>query len=111
MKKYRIKKNMILGHSDIAPLRKIDPGEKFPWKYLSLNGVGIYPLLKIKKNNHFNLQTKLFFIYLNKIGYKYLKTKFKKKIIKNFQRRYRPNKTNGILDQETMQIAKFLSKS
>ena len=111
MKKYRIKKNMILGHSDIAPLRKIDPGEKFPWKYLSLNGVGIYPLLKIKKNNHFNLQTKLFFIYLNKIGYKYLKTKFKKKIIKNFQRRYRPKKANGILDQETMQIAKFLSKN
>ena len=110
IKKYRIKKSLILGHSDIAPLRKIDPGEKFPWKYLSLNGVGIYPLLKIKKNNHFNLQTKLFFIYLNKIGYKYLKTKFKKKIIKNFQRRYRPNKTNGILDQETMQIAKFLSK-
>ena len=111
MKKYRIKKNMILGHSDIAPLRKIDPGEKFPWKYLSSNGVGIYPLLKTKKNNPFNPQTKLFFNYLNKIGYRYLKTKFKKKIIKNFQRRYRPKKANGILDQETMQIAKFLSKN
>ena len=111
MKKYRIKKNMILGHSDVAPLRKIDPGEKFPWKYLSSNGVGIYPLLKTKKNNPFNPQTKLFFNYLNKIGYRYLKTKFKKKIIKNFQRRYRPKKANGILDQETMQIAKFLSKN
>ena len=30
-RKYRIKNNLILGHSDIAPLRKIDPGEKFPW--------------------------------------------------------------------------------
>ena len=111
MKKYRIKKNMILGHSDVAPLRKIDPGEKFPWKYLSSNGVGIYPLLKIKRSNTFNPQPKLFFNYLNKIGYRYLKTKFKKKIIKNFQRRYRPKKTNGILDQETMQIAMFLSKN
>ena len=35
MKKYRIKQSNILGHSDIAPLRKIDPGEKFPWQTLS----------------------------------------------------------------------------
>ena len=33
--KYKIDKNNILGHSDIAPLRKLDPGEKFPWKILS----------------------------------------------------------------------------
>ncbi len=35
IKKYRIKKSNILGHSDIAFDRKKDPGEKFPWQYLS----------------------------------------------------------------------------
>jgi len=42
IKKYKINKKNILGHSDIAPLRKIDPGEKFPWKYLAKNKVGIW---------------------------------------------------------------------
>ena len=35
IKKYKIKSKNILGHSDISPNRKIDPGEKFPWKYLA----------------------------------------------------------------------------
>ena len=111
IKKYRIKKSLILGHSDIAPLRKIDPGEKFPWKYLSLNGVGFYPNLKGKNKTKLKPQSKLFFKYLDKIGYKYLKTNFKKKIIKNFQRRYRPGKVDGILDQETLKISEFLVKN
>ena len=40
-KKYKIKTKNFLGHSDIAPLRKIDPGEKFPWEFLSINKIGI----------------------------------------------------------------------
>ena len=35
IKKYKINKRNIVGHSDIAPLRKIDPGEKFPWEKLA----------------------------------------------------------------------------
>ena len=35
LKKYKINPKNILGHSDVSPNRKKDPGEKFPWKYLA----------------------------------------------------------------------------
>ena len=41
IKKYKIKSKFILGHSDISPDRKKDPGEKFPWQYLSKRKIGI----------------------------------------------------------------------
>lgn len=34
----------VLAHSDIAPARKKDPGERFPWKDLALEGIGIWPV-------------------------------------------------------------------
>lgn len=43
IKRYAIKAHHILGHSDIAPLRKADPGEHFPWKELAEEGIGLYP--------------------------------------------------------------------
>ena len=41
MHKYKIKKNYILGHEDISPGRKKDPGPKFPWKKLYDSGLSI----------------------------------------------------------------------
>ena len=76
IKKYKIKKKNIVGHSDIAPSRKIDPGEKFPWKQLANNKIGIWhhckpKLLKKYRNNRIlEKKDKIQFIKnLNKIGY------------------------------------------
>ncbi len=48
-KKYNINKQNILGHSDISPYRKIDPGEKFPWKKLKKNNLSFFPI-KLSQN-------------------------------------------------------------
>ena len=41
MKKYDIPRENVIGHSDIAPDRKVDPGMFFDWKLLDKNGIGI----------------------------------------------------------------------
>lgn len=43
MDRWSIAPDGVLGHADIAPGRKIDPGEKFPWKMLADDGIGIWP--------------------------------------------------------------------
>jgi len=119
IKKYKIKKKNILGHSDIAPFRKIDPGEKFPWKYLAKNKLGIwhdYESNFLKKNRRKKILTtqnrKKFFKNLNKIGYCFVvknKSLFIK-TIKAFQRHFRKELINGLLDKECFIIAQNLSK-
>lgn len=43
METYSVRPDMILGHSDVAPGRKTDPGERFPWKALAEQGIGLWP--------------------------------------------------------------------
>ena len=75
IRKYKIKNKFILGHSDIAPFRKKDPGEKFPWKYLSKKKVGLWhdlneeKLLKIREKKVDKYDEINFVKNLNKIGY------------------------------------------
>ena len=113
-KKYKIKPENFLGHSDIAPLRKIDPGEKFPWRKLEKYQIGKWykknhKILKYDKNN----MRILFFKNLKKIGYRYFnifkRTKVDHKIVKSFQRHFLPKSITGEIDKKTFEISQILA--
>ena len=116
MKKYKIEKHNVLGHSDIAPLRKLDTGEKFPWDFLSSKGVAIwYPKLKIKNFDYKHEdRRKIFFKNIFKIGYRFLnlskKSKNDPKLIKAFQRRFLPKEVSGKITDKTLKISHLLTK-
>ena len=122
IKKYKINQKNILGHSDIAPTRKKDPGEKFPWKYLAKFGIGKWHLLSQKiliKNRRIKISAedkKKFFNNLSKIGYsiksskKIKKDKFLNFIISAFQRRFRQELIIKEVDQECLLISQNLVK-
>ena len=122
IKKYKIKSKNILGHSDIAPERKNDPGEKFPWKQLAKRGIGLWHSISIqllKKNRKIKLDKnseKIFYDNLSKIGYitknsEYSKNrKFYNCVVKAFQRRFRQELINGKVDKECLIISKNIIK-
>ena len=121
IRKYKVDFNNILGHSDIAPDRKKDPGEKFPWKELSKYKLSKWHNLdekKLKKKRLILLnvvEDSKFMKNLHKIGYpkpsRENNNLNKKILIKAFQRRYRQELINGISDQECLLISKNLLKS
>lgn len=122
IKKFKIDKKNILGHSDIAPDRKKDPGEKFPWQYLSKKQVGLWhtlsnSFLKKKRMQDINqISKKYFYNNLLKIGYSLKnpnnikKDRFLIFVVKAFQRRFRQDLINGIIDRECLIISNNLAK-
>jgi len=122
IKKYKINQKNILGHSDIAPTRKKDPGEKFPWKYFAKLGIGKWhslskrTLIKYRKKKISFIDKKKFFINLSKIGYsiktptKLKKDQFLNLITFAFQRRFRQELINGEIDRECLIISQNLLK-
>ena len=122
IKKYKINHKNILGHSDIAPYRKKDPGEKFPWKYLSKKKIGLWHTLKEKelimnREHKTNKKEKEFFLEnLFEIGYKKKvskildKNRYLREVVKTFQRRFRQELVDGKIDQECLLISTNLLK-
>ena len=112
-KKLKIKNVNILGHSDIAPDRKKDPGEKFPWKLLYKKKISIWHDIKEKTLKKYRNKTCCkaeiykFYNNLKKIGYN---TKNKIRVIKAFQRRFRQTLISGKIDKECLFISISLVK-
>jgi N-acetylmuramoyl-L-alanine amidase len=94
-KLYNIPTQNIIGHLDIAPSRKSDPSELFPWKKLAENGFGIFPdNVLIDAPTTFNAEQGL-----RIIGYT---TKNLPDAIKTFKRHYMQSEVNDILDTKTI---------
>lgn len=110
--RWDLKPSRVVGHSDIAPERKLDPGEKFPWKRLAEAGVSIWPNASIRAPNDEDpiaaLQERLAaFGYGVKVsGQNDPQTKA---AIAAFQRRFRPSLIDGAPDAETQALAAALS--
>jgi len=118
-KKFKIKNINIIGHSDVAPGRKKDPGEKFPWKLLSLQDVGIFHNLEEKILKYYrgkkiigrarnteiiNLGKKIGYTFKNISNENFFY------FTKAFQRRFRQNLISGLFDQECYLILRNLVK-
>jgi N-acetylmuramoyl-L-alanine amidase len=94
----------VVAHSDIAPARKADPGEKFPWKRLAEAGVSIWPehvAMQLSSDDPVSeVQQELAFIGypLKQTGYMDEATK---EALVAFQRRFRPSDISGVMDDET----------
>jgi len=115
-----IQARSVIGHSDIAPMRKNDPGEKFPWSSLAAAGIGYFPQ-NISEDRRILFSpgdrdrgVAIAQSGLAHIGYGAQVTgvmdDLTVKIVQALQRRYRPHDISGIIDIQTMDIIRTLSE-
>lgn len=100
--RHPIPPHRVLGHSDVAPARKMDPGELFPWKALAEHGVGLYPDGAQVADLMTQVSGSPFASMLASYGYGTspdldipLST-----VVTAFQRHFRPACVNGIVDAD-----------
>jgi N-acetylmuramoyl-L-alanine amidase len=89
----------VVGHSDIAPERKTDPGELFDWPRLARSGIGLWPAPGASAH-HRPIDRNRALADLIAIGYC---DAAERPAIAAFQRRFRPRRCDGELDMETVQ--------
>jgi N-acetylmuramoyl-L-alanine amidase len=83
----------VLGHSDVAPARKEDPGELFPWVRLARAGIGLWPERKPSTLGPESLAR-----------FRYEPQAPQDKVVTAFQRHFRPKLLNGQWDEECGQL-------
>jgi N-acetylmuramoyl-L-alanine amidase len=97
----------VVAHSDIAPERKADPGEKFPWKRLADAGVSIWPDHVGVHIDNDDIASDIQ-LQLAAIGYDVKQTgamdNSTKAALIAFQRRFRPADIGGAADDETRML-------
>ena len=93
--RYRITRGNVVGHSDIAPARKDDPGELFPWERLAKLRLALPSPTKNLMDPHWTDAG--FLLALERFGYEVTDPLA---AVRAFQRRFRPNIIDGIIDGE-----------
>lgn len=99
VKTHDIPRANVVGHSDIAPARKIDPGELFPWERLAEYRLCL-PTPKIELGDPFD-NDGAFYLALERFGYDITDGH---KAVEAFQRRWRPRRIDGEVDGEVRAI-------
>jgi N-acetylmuramoyl-L-alanine amidase len=118
--RYRILPHRVLAHSDVAPTRKQDPGEKFPWRTLHASGIGAWvrpePIIATGQLNVLGENGPIIAdaqVQLSRYGYATPTSGYfdgaTRDAIAAFQRHFRPAKVDGILDFSTLQTLKALN--
>ncbi|WP_339843169.1 N-acetylmuramoyl-L-alanine amidase [uncultured Halopseudomonas sp.] len=113
LKRHKLSPDRVLGHSDIAPQRKVDPGPLFPWQRLAASGVSIWPDAEKVARVQAELAGQApplewFAEALVRFGYglepdpQQIKTTTN--VLAAFQMRFRPNRFDGQPDAQTAAI-------
>lgn len=108
--RHAIAPHRVLGHSDVAPGRKCDPGERFDWVWLAAQGIGLWP--QAVRHDAAPADTAALQQDLSHFGYDVPQTGIygtqTRAVVTAFQRHFRPAKVDGVADAETAAILKQL---
>jgi N-acetylmuramoyl-L-alanine amidase len=107
LSRHAISASRVVGHSDVAPNRKQDPGELFPWARLAEDGVGLWPRATPAQSAW---DSKAFADDLRRYGYGVPPDVEwpLEDVIAAFQRHFRPSCINGIPDAECAGLLRAL---